>query len=63
MSWGIFLVRSWQSSKSLVSLFEEEPSKGRQENQRNLNSLSNQRSLNSISENALSRSSTSSFIV
>jgi len=48
--------RSWQSSKSLVSLFEEEPSKGRQENQRNLNSLSNQRSLNSISENALSRS-------
>jgi len=41
----------------LVSLYDEEPCKGRQgENQRNLNSLSNQRSLNSISENALSRS-------
>ena len=57
--WGIFLVRcqgSWQASKSLVSLYEEEPGNlGRQENQRKLNSLSNQRALNSISENALSR--------
>jgi len=47
---------SWQSSKSLVNLYEEDPCKGRQENQKNLNSLSNQRSLNSITEKALSRS-------
>jgi len=48
---------SWQASKSLVSLYEEEPGNlGRQENQRKLNGLSNQRALNSISENALSRS-------
>jgi len=47
---------SWQRSKSLLSLYEEDPLKTSAENQRNLNSLSSQRSLNSISENALSRS-------
>jgi len=46
----------WQASKSLVSLYEDDPCKVMLENQRNLNSLSSQRSLNSISENALSRS-------